>query len=124
MCQRWYAINGERETMHEAVLYKKLDKSRVQCIACTRRCTVAPEKTGVCGVRKNIKGTLNLMVYSHPVCVNVDPMEKKPLYHFLPGTEAAPCFGSAPSAVLRDEPLARASSHAASLDVHDYRHDG
>lgn len=73
--------------MREAVLYKKLDKKRVQCIACAWRCTIAEGKRGVCGVRENVDGTLQLLVHSSPVSVNLDPVEKKPLYHFLPGTK-------------------------------------
>lgn len=73
--------------MHEATLSTKLDKHRVQCQACNWRCTIADGKTGICGVRKNVGGKLQLMVYARPVSVHVDPMEKKPLYHFLPGTE-------------------------------------
>ncbi len=73
--------------MREAVLYKKLEKGKVQCTACAWRCTIAEGKRGVCGVRENIDGTLQLLVHSYPVSVNLDPVEKKPLYHFLPGTK-------------------------------------
>ena len=73
--------------MREAVLYKKLAQKSVQCVACAWRCTIAEGKRGVCGVRKNVDGTLQLLVHSYPVSVNLDPVEKKPLYHFLPGTK-------------------------------------
>ncbi|MEW6610447.1 MAG: AmmeMemoRadiSam system radical SAM enzyme [Patescibacteria group bacterium] len=73
--------------MREAVLYKKLDTKGVQCVACAWRCTIAEGKRGVCGVRQNVGGSLQLLVYSYPVSVNLDPVEKKPLYHFLPGTQ-------------------------------------
>lgn len=72
--------------MHQATLYNKLKHKTVKCTACSHYCTIAPDKTGVCGVRKNIDGDLFLLVYGWPVAVNIDPIEKKPLYHFLPGT--------------------------------------
>lgn len=72
--------------MKRAVLFKKLKSGRVQCTACSHYCKIAEGKTGICGVRKNIKGTLNLLVYGKAIALNVDPIEKKPLYHFLPGS--------------------------------------
>jgi pyruvate formate lyase activating enzyme len=73
--------------MKEATLYQKLDNNRVQCNACAFRCKINPENTGICGVRKNCKGKLRLLVYGRAIADNVDPIEKKPLYHFLPGTD-------------------------------------
>lgn len=73
--------------MHPAVLYKKLKDSVVQCQACAHYCAIKVGETGKCGVRKNIDGELQLLVYGHPAAVHVDPIEKKPFYHFLPGTE-------------------------------------
>ena len=73
--------------MKEAILYKKLKGSLVQCTACNHHCKIAPNKTGICGVRKNIDGKLNLLVHGRVISANIDPIEKKPLYHFLPGTE-------------------------------------
>ena len=73
--------------MHECVLYKKLPDKKVQCIACNHRCLISEGKSGICGVRENIKGKLFLLVYGLVVSENIDPIEKKPLYHFLPGTE-------------------------------------
>lgn len=59
----------------------------VQCQACAHYCVIQENKTGICGVRKNIAGELQLLVYGKPVAVHVDPIEKKPLYHFLSGTK-------------------------------------
>lgn len=73
--------------MKECVLYKK-EKGNVRCFACAHRCLISEEKTGICGVRKNIKGKLYLLVYGKVVSAHIDPIEKKPLYHFLPGTYA------------------------------------
>jgi len=71
--------------MGEAVLYKK-SKLGVRCLACCHRCLIKEGGFGICGVRKNIGGKLFLLVYDYPCSINVDPIEKKPLYHFLPGT--------------------------------------
>ncbi len=73
--------------MHEAVLYRKLDNKMVRCGVCRHACVIASGKTGVCGVRQNIDGKLYLLVYGRASAVNIDPVEKKPLFHFLPGTE-------------------------------------
>ena len=62
-------------------------KGWVECLACHHHCKIPPEKTGICGVRKNEKGVLKLLVYGRSVACHVDPIEKKPLYHFYPGTD-------------------------------------
>jgi len=74
--------------MKKALFYKKLKGKKVQCFLCYHHCTINEGMTGVCGVRKNINGELYSLVYAHPVSVNVDPIEKKPLFHFLPGSKA------------------------------------
>lgn len=74
--------------MHECVLYKKLENKKVQCIACSHRCLIDEGKRGICGIRKNVNGKLQLLVYGLVVSENVDPIEKKPLYHFLPNTKS------------------------------------
>ncbi len=71
--------------MKECVLYKKRGK-KLQCIACAHRCIIYDGKTGICSVRKNIKGKLYLLVYGKVIAEHIDPIEKKPLYHFLPKT--------------------------------------
>jgi len=73
--------------MRECVLYKK-EKGNVRCLACAHKCLISEDKTGICGVRKNIQRKLYLLVYGKVAAKNVDPIEKKPLYHFLPGTYA------------------------------------
>ncbi len=73
--------------MKEALFYKKLKDKKVQCIACNRFCVIPIEETGFCRVRKNINGILYSLVYGKPVAINVDPIEKKPIYDFLPGTK-------------------------------------
>lgn len=74
--------------MKEALFYKKLDKKQVQCQACNHYCAIAPDNRGICGVRENRDGKLYSLVYGKIVAKNVDPIEKKPLFHFLPGTKS------------------------------------
>lgn len=72
----------------EALLYEKLDANYIKCKLCSHRCKIAPGKTGICGVRKNERGILYTTVYGSAIAANVDPIEKKPFYHFLPGSSA------------------------------------
>jgi pyruvate formate lyase activating enzyme len=77
-----------QENLKEALFYKKLDNKVVQCQLCPRRCVIPPGARGFCGVRENRDGTLYSLVYAKPVAIHIDPIEKKPLFHFLPGTSA------------------------------------
>ncbi len=72
--------------MREASFYKKLEGSEVHCFLCAQHCCIEPGGRGKCGVRENRDGTLWSLVYGKPVALHVDPIEKKPLYHFYPGT--------------------------------------
>ena len=72
--------------MPEAILYERLPQSRVRCHVCQWRCVIAPGNKGVCKTRLNLYGTLQALNYAEISSANVDPIEKKPLYHFLPGT--------------------------------------
>jgi len=72
--------------MRECILYKE-EASNLRCLACMHRCLISKGKTGICGVRKNVNGRLFLLVYGKPCAVHVDPIEKKPIYTFLPQTE-------------------------------------
>ena len=74
--------------MKEAYLYKKLSGKKVQCQTCAHYCVIEPEKKGICGVRENKKGKLYSSVYGKPCAVNIDPIEKKPFFHFLPGSKS------------------------------------
>jgi len=73
--------------MKEALFYENLDSGKVKCTLCPRGCIVADSRTGACGVRENVKGKLYTLVYEKPVAIHLDPIEKKPLYHFHPGSE-------------------------------------
>ncbi len=70
----------------EALLWNSLDEKRVHCYLCAHECRIAESAYGICGVRRNIGGVLYTMVYGQVIAAHVDPIEKKPLYHFLPGS--------------------------------------
>lgn len=71
--------------MHEALFYKKLSDDEVKCELCPWCCKLKPGQTGVCNVRENSEGKLITHVYNKVAAIGVDPIEKKPLYHFHPG---------------------------------------
>ena len=69
--------------------YKKIEgKEKIICLLCRHYCHLKEGQIGFCGVNKNSNGELENLVYGHPVALNIDPIEKKPLYHFLPNTTA------------------------------------
>jgi len=70
----------------ESYLYKKLSDKKVRCDTCSHKCIIKNGKYGFCGVRKNINGKLYFMLYAMAVAENIDPIEKKPLFDYLPGT--------------------------------------
>jgi pyruvate formate lyase activating enzyme len=72
--------------MKEAYLYKKLGDKKVRCDLCSHRCIIEVNDKGKCCIRKNIDGTLYSLVYRKLIAENSDPIEKKPLFHFMPGT--------------------------------------
>ncbi len=74
--------------MKEAMLYKQLGENRVHCFLCSQHCHIDPGKIGKCGVRENRDGRLWSLVYGQLIAQNIDPIEKKPLFHYYPGTES------------------------------------
>jgi len=72
--------------MKEALFYKKVEGMNVRCGLCRFRCLIADGNRGICGVRENRNGTLYTLVYGRVVAEHVDPIEKKPLFHFQPGS--------------------------------------
>ncbi|MEI6061982.1 MAG: AmmeMemoRadiSam system radical SAM enzyme [Bacteroidota bacterium] len=71
---------------HEAQWYNTLNDLRVQCVLCPHNCILGEGKTGICRVRKNRDGKLLTEVYGFASAIHTDPIEKKPLYHFHPGS--------------------------------------
>ncbi len=76
----------DRPWVREARFWRRLDESKVRCDLCHKRCPIADGGFGACGVRYNEKGTLYTLVYGLLTAANVDPIEKKPLMHFHPGS--------------------------------------
>lgn len=78
---------GESQ-LREARLYQPLGGGKTRCLACAHRCLVLSGFRGICGVRENREGTLYTLVYGRAVAAEIDPIEKKPFYHFYPGSRA------------------------------------
>ncbi|HUO76940.1 MAG TPA: AmmeMemoRadiSam system radical SAM enzyme [Thermodesulfovibrionales bacterium] len=72
--------------MKEARLYEKIGAGKVKCFLCAHYCTISPGKRGICAVRENRDGILYSLVYGKVIARHVDPIEKKPLFHFHPGS--------------------------------------
>ncbi|MGA2363390.1 MAG: AmmeMemoRadiSam system radical SAM enzyme [Candidatus Aminicenantales bacterium] len=72
----------------DAMLWSPLEGGKVACALCSHRCVIAPSKAGICAVRENREGKLVTLVYGEVIAAHVDPIEKKPLYHFYPGSKA------------------------------------
>jgi pyruvate formate lyase activating enzyme len=72
----------------EAKYYKKLEEKEIECLLCPHECKVGDRERGYCGCRENRDGTYYTLVHSYACSANVDPIEKKPLFHFLPGSKA------------------------------------
>lgn len=72
--------------MRRADLFRPLGDGRVQCTACARLCRVGIGQIGLCGIRKNVGGELVLLSYGRVIAGNIDPIEKKPVVHYRPGS--------------------------------------
>ena len=70
----------------EAYLYEPLEDNKVKCNLCSHRCVIKTGRRGLCSVRENQAGKLHTLVYDKLIARHVDPIEKKPLFHFLPGS--------------------------------------
>jgi pyruvate formate lyase activating enzyme len=86
---RFWAFEDNANLSHvEARYYKKHPDREIECLLCPRLCKLGDKERGYCGVRQNEGGTYYTLVYGKACSANVDPIEKKPFFHFLPGTEA------------------------------------
>jgi pyruvate formate lyase activating enzyme len=122
--------------MREALLYQGLDGQRVRCDLCAHRCVIAAGHKGVCQVRENRGGVLYTLVYGLPLSQAVDPIEKKPLFHFYPGSTAfsiatagcnfrcAFCQNADISQVVREEGWIPGREATAEAVVHAARRSG
>ena len=72
--------------MHEAMFYENAGGKKVRCGLCRFRCLIDEGRRGICAVRENRGGTLHTLVYGKAIAEHVDPIEKKPLFHVMPGS--------------------------------------
>lgn len=79
---------ASKEYLTEARYYEKLPHRKIKCVLCPRECVIDDQERGYCGVRENRGGVYYTLVHSRPCTAHVDPIEKKPLFHFLPATTA------------------------------------
>jgi len=80
--------DDEKRFVREALYYEKLEHKQIRCTLCPRECVIDDMERGYCGVRENHDGTYYTLVHSRPCTWHADPIEKKPLFHFHPGTLA------------------------------------
>lgn len=83
-----HAAIGEPHGLHEAMWYRKIDETTVQCMLCPRMCMLTNGQRSFCRVREPRDGKLYTLVYELPCSVHVDPIEKKPIFHMLPGSRS------------------------------------
>lgn len=88
LTELWAISDKSNLSKVEARFYKKLPDREIECLLCPRYCKLGDKERGYCGVRENIEGTYYTLVYGKACALNVDPIEKKPFFHFLPGTFA------------------------------------
>jgi len=74
--------------LKEAMLYKKSEEGKISCFLCSHHCLIPDGKFGICNVRENRGGILYTHAYGELIAQHIDPIEKKPLYHFLPGSRS------------------------------------
>ena len=80
--------NDRSKIIMEAAFYESMDENRVRCNLCHHQCKIKESKRGICGVRENRGGKLYSLVYGKIIAEHIDPIEKKPLFNFLPGSKA------------------------------------
>ena len=83
-----YAAIGEKRGLHEALFYEKLSDGKVRCLLCPNFCELSEGQRGFCRVREPVGGKLNTLVYELICARHIDPIEKKPLFHVLPGSRS------------------------------------
>jgi pyruvate formate lyase activating enzyme len=89
VCRDLYAFGDKANLSRvEARYYKKHQDREIECLLCPRFCRLGDKERGYCGVRENIGGTYYTLVYGKVCSFNIDPIEKKPFFHFLPKTNA------------------------------------
>jgi len=79
-------VGNDSRFVKEAMFYEKLPHKKIRCTLCPRLCVIDDIERGYCGVRENRDGTYYTLVHSRPCTYHADPIEKKPFFHFKPGT--------------------------------------
>jgi pyruvate formate lyase activating enzyme len=87
-CSDGYGRSDKDFYVKPAKMWKRLEGSVVQCMLCPNGCQLNEDERGICRVRQNIRGSLYSIIYSRIAASHVDPIEKKPMFHFLPGSTA------------------------------------
>ena len=82
------ASSSSTQDLKEAGYYEKLPNRKIKCVLCPRECVIDDQETGYCGVRENYDGKYYTLVYGRECSAHIDPIEKKPLFHFLPSSNA------------------------------------
>jgi len=89
---QWLSLTKESRdgegSIKEVMFYKRLDSLRIECEICSRRCQIADLERGYCGNKENRGGKYYTLIYNKVCAAHIDPIEKKPLFHYLPGTTA------------------------------------
>ncbi|MDE3179377.1 MAG: AmmeMemoRadiSam system radical SAM enzyme [Acidobacteriota bacterium] len=80
------AATEDVSSLHEALWWESLPNGKAHCYLCPRHCHIGEGQTGFCFIRKNIAGVLYNLGYAQPAALQIDPIEKKPLNHFMPGS--------------------------------------
>ena len=81
-------IDPEKDLTHKAVLWNPESSGKIRCKLCAHRCLISDGQTGLCAVRRNDAGRLVSLTYHRICAANADPIEKKPLFHFQPGSRS------------------------------------
>ncbi len=84
----WPVLADAETSLHEARYYEKLANRKIKCVLCPRQCVIDDLERGYCGVRENRNGVYYSLVYGQVASAHIDPIEKKPLFHFMPGAAA------------------------------------
>lgn len=79
---------ADSSSMHEAFFWESLSDQKVKCTLCPHFCIIKNNRKGVCGVRQVINGELKTLVYGNAVAYHIDPIEKKPIFHMMPGSKS------------------------------------
>ena len=103
-CSSFFSDEASGKTalaLREAMFYRNMNGQNVQCLLCPRECVISDGKRGFCRNRENQKGTLYTLVYGRPAVVDIGPIEKAPIYHFIPGHSRSTSKGLAKNSIRK-----------------------